>query len=87
MKIVAKPIDVVAVFAGHKKPVPYKFKYYEDSGERIAVSVDRIQCVEESRLAGIHAFIYTCQSEICGIEKIYQLKYIIEQCRWELYKE
>ncbi len=86
MKIVAKPIDVVAVFTGGKKPVPYKFKFYEDSGERVEVSIDRIQCVEESRLAGIPALIYTCQSEICGIEKIYQLKYIIGQYRWELYK-
>ena len=74
MKIVAKPIDVVAVFTGGKKPVP------------VEVSIDRIQCVEESRLAGIPALIYTCQSEICGIEKIYQLKYIIGQYRWELYK-
>ena len=86
MKIVAKPIDVVAVFSGTKKPMPYKFKFYEDSGEKIEVGVDRIQCVEESRLAGIPALIYTCQSEILGIEKIYQLKYMIEQYRWELYK-
>ena len=86
MKIVAKPIDVLATFCGNQKPVPYKFKVYQESGERVAVSVDKIRCVEESRLAGVDALIYTCQSVVCGEEKIYQLKYIIGQYRWELYK-
>ena len=86
MKIVAKPIDVLATFCGNRKPVPYKFKFYRESGERVAVSVDRICCVEESRLAGIDSLMYTCQSVFDGEEKIYQLKYIIGQYRWELYK-
>lgn len=86
MKIVAKPIDVIATFSGQKKPMPYKFKFYQTSGEKIEVLVDRVQCVEESRLAGIEALIYTCQSVLNGEQKIYQLKYIIRQYRWELYK-
>ncbi len=86
MKIVAKPIDVIATFSNQKKPVPYKFKFYQDSGERVEVLVEKIQCVEESKLAGIDALIYTCQSLFCGEEKIYQLKYIVGQYRWELYK-
>ncbi len=86
MKIVAKPIDVIATFSNQKKPVPYKFKFYQDSGERTEVLVGKIRCVEESRLAGIDALVYTCQSVIGSEEKIYQLKYIIGQYRWELYK-
>ncbi len=86
MKIVAKPIDVIAVFSGRKKPIPYKFKFYDASEEKVEIAVSKIQCVEERKLAGIDTLIYTCQSEFFGIEKIYQLKYIIGQYRWELYK-
>ena len=86
MRIVAKPIDVIATFGSQKKPVPYKFKFYQASGEKVEVLVNQIRCVEESRLAGIDSLVYTCQSLIGGEEKIYQLKYIICQYRWELYK-
>ena len=88
MKIVAKPVAMIATFSSDRsrKPVPYKWRFYRDSGEKVEVVVDMIQTVEESRIAGIDALIYTCQSKILDRECIYQLKYIIGQYRWELYK-
>ena len=86
MRIVARPVDVIAGFIGEKRPVPYRFRFQEESGERIEVKVEKIICAEESRKAGIDALIYTCQSELNGEARIYQLKYIVGQCRWQLYK-
>lgn len=88
MKIVAKPVAMIATFSSDrsKKPMPYKWRFYRDSGEKVEVVVDMIQTVEESRIAGIDALLYTCQSRILDREYIYQLKYIIGQYRWELYK-
>ncbi len=42
--------------------------------------------IEESKMAGVRAFIYSCQSIIKNEEKRYELKYIVAECRWELYK-
>ncbi|MEF9922637.1 MAG: hypothetical protein RR313_03565 [Anaerovoracaceae bacterium] len=86
MKIIAKPIDIIVTFRKRDKPVPYKFKYPKDTGEMQEIKIDKIICVEESNLAGIAALVYTCQTEIDNQLKIYQLKYIIEEYRWELYK-
>ena len=86
MKIVAKPVDAVAVFTEREFPRPCKFRFYQDSGEKTEVKVDRIHTVERSHLAGIDALVYHCQSVIGREEKLYQLKYIIGECRWELYK-
>lgn len=86
MKIVARPIDVVASFCTGKKPVPRKFRFYGPQGERDEVRVDKILQIEESRIAGIEAIVYTCQSAFLGEERLYQLKYIVARCSWELYK-
>lgn len=86
MKIVAKPIDMIATFSDNKKPIPYKFKFFQDSGDKTEVLVDKIVSVEESRIAGIDTLIYTCESKVLDETRLYQLKYIIRQYRWELYK-
>lgn len=86
MKIVAKPIDMLATFVGGKWPTPYKFKYLQDNGEKIEIKIDKILETVDSHVAGIDAIVYTCQSDIDNQQRIYQLKYIIGKCRWELYK-
>ena len=48
--------------------------------------MDKIVTVEESKLAGIDTLIYTCESKVLDESRLYQLKYVIEQYRWELYK-
>lgn len=86
MKIVALPIKIIAVFEPENKPpIPYKFKVkIGDSME--TVKVDKIISTEKKRVAGIDSFIYQCQSYINGIERRYELKYIIGNCQWQLYK-
>lgn len=86
MKIVAKPVDAVAIFKGTARPLPYKFRFRGDGGAALEVQVDQIFLVEERRIAGIRTLVYDCQSTVEGIQKRYQLKYLIQECRWELYK-
>jgi len=86
VKILAEPIDAVVRFKGKEKPIPYKFRYTDREEMSHEVKVERILMVEETKLAGIRAFIYRCQSEINGTLKLYELKYLVSDCRWELYK-
>ncbi|MFA5638022.1 MAG: hypothetical protein WCY49_00905 [Anaerovoracaceae bacterium] len=86
MKILAEPIDALVFFHKGKIPTPYKFKYVTVPGERETVYVDKILEVDEQKIAGIRSFVYKCQSIIGEEIKRYELKYIIEEYRWELYK-
>lgn len=86
MKIVAKPVDAVAVFKRTGRPLPYKFRFREEDGTDREVQVERIFLVEERRIAGIRTLLYDCQSAVGGVQRRYQLKYLIQDCRWELYK-
>lgn len=86
MKIVALPVDTVAVFLRGKHPAPYKFKYEDREGLRKEVRVDQILEMETRKFGGVETIIYRCQSTIEGMELRYELKYILKDARWELYK-
>jgi hypothetical protein len=86
MKLVARPIDAIVVFRGNERPLPYKFKYTDDSGESCQIMVGKIICVNEQHIAGARSYIYDCQSLIDDVEKRYQLRYSVDQCSWMLYK-
>lgn len=86
MKIIAEPIDALVMFRGKDKPRPYKFRYSDEASALHEVKIDKVLQVDEVKTAGIKALVYRCQSEIDGLQTLYELKYIIEYCRWELYK-
>ena len=96
MKIVNKPIDVIAYFdAGLGKgytgvsekqfPLPKRIRVLEEA-EPVTVNIDKIITAEESRICGVPTIVYLCQSEIDGVAKRYELKYEIGAYRWRLYK-
>lgn len=86
MKIVAKPIKTMVVFEYEgKMPIPYKFKLQLDDGEEKVVRIDKRINSYRQKTAGIDTVIYECQSVIDGIEKRYKLKYILSECKWQLY--
>lgn len=87
MKILAKPIEAAVFFIKDKeKPQPVKFRYCDDDGIEHTIKVGKVLVSDETKIAGIRAYKYLCQSEIDGSIKLYELKYLISDCRWELYK-
>ena len=86
MKIVAKPIKTMVVFEYEgKTPIPYKFKLQLDDGSEKIIRIDKRITSYRQKIAGNYTLIYECQSVIDGIEKRYKLKYILSDCRWQLY--
>ena len=86
MKIVAKPIKTMVVFEYEgRMPIPYKFKLQRDDGSEQLIKIDKRIDSYRQKIAGIETVIYECQSVIDGIEKRYRLKYILADCRWQLY--
>lgn len=86
MKIIAKPIKTMVVFEYEgKMPIPYKFKLQHDDGSEELVYIDKRISAYRQKIAGIDAVIYECQSIINGIDTRYKLKYILSECKWQLY--
>ncbi len=85
MKIVAKPIDMIfrSTTSGQIKPL--RFKIIDDQTAKV-IEIDKIIKTEHSKLAGQDALIFTCQSIVDDIIKLYELRYNVTNCQWVLYK-
>jgi hypothetical protein len=85
MKVVAKDIETICHFS-KQGIVPLRFKYQDDGGSDIVIKVDKIISKDREKLCGNIALIFDCQSIIDGVGKLYQLKYIVQDCKWFLFK-
>jgi len=86
MKIVAKPIQVVAWFEENGTPHPVKFKLSAEDEQFKVIKVDRVLFKEKEKLAGNSMIIFRCQSVIDEVERAYEIKYELGTCKWILYK-
>lgn len=81
VKVVMKPIEMIAWFDVPGIPRPIRFRH---DGE--VVKVEQIIRLSEEKFAGNRMKIYECQSNINGQLKRYELKYELNTCKWFLYK-
>jgi len=84
MKIVAKEIEMICHFS-KKGITPLKFKYQCEDGDKV-IKVDKVISRTSEKLCGNIAIIFDCQSVIDGVEKLYQLKYLVSDMKWLLFK-
>ncbi len=86
MKVFMKPIKMIFYSEENGVITPLKFQMLNQEKEYFTVKVDNIMLRQEEKLAGNRMLIYRCQSEIDGMEKVYELKYEVSTCKWYLYK-
>ncbi|MDF2884247.1 MAG: hypothetical protein K0R54_4814 [Clostridiaceae bacterium] len=85
MKVVSKEIEMIAYFKSGGKIAPIKFRIEEDNKWKV-IKVDRIISMDLEKLCGNKLLVYTCSAVIEGTERIFEIKYDIEKCKWILYK-
>lgn len=86
MKIVAKPIQMVAWFEEDGTPHPVRFRFSSEEQCLITIKVDKVCIMEKEKLAGNPMYIFKCQSLVNNVLKVYELKYELGTCRWILFK-
>lgn len=86
MKVVAKPVDVIALFGLKGVPEPIRFRMQDKSNEYITIKIDKVVQTQREKLAGNHMMVYTCRSCIQGSDKMLVLKYEIDTMKWMLFK-
>ncbi|WP_291579889.1 hypothetical protein [Clostridium sp. UBA6640] len=84
MKVVAQPIDMVAWFDSDGEIHPVKFRVVNETTE--VVKINKVIYREKEKLAGNLMIIFRCQSNINNREKIYEIKYDLNSCKWILFK-
>lgn len=79
MKIVNKPIKVMAIFQPDGKIEPVKFRL-EDN----VVSVKKIVKTYEEKIVGNKRVVFVCEHNNCDL---YELKYELDSKVWYLFKK
>lgn len=84
MQTVMKPVDMIAV-CSNGVLTPYRFRMQGSEAE-IVVNILEIKSRQEEKLAGNRMFIYLCKGIIEDVERLFELKYEINTCRWFLFR-
>ena len=85
MKVLSQNIEVICHFDKVGKIKPIRFKIEEDSGCKV-IKIEKIITTDLQKQCGNRVYVFTCMVVIDGIQKICEIKYIIEDCRWLLFK-
>ena len=85
LKVVCKPIEMIAWFEKDGKVHPIKFRLKEDDQNQV-IPIERIRCVKLEKLGGNQMYVFECESHFKGIMKIYEIKYEMDTCKWMLFK-
>lgn len=86
MKIIAKPIEVIAVFNEMGVPTPIKFRIRNNDSTTSVIKIENVLFKENEKLAGNIMIIFRCQSIVLGTQRTFELKYELSTCKWMLYK-
>lgn len=86
MKLIAKPIDVIAWFDTKGIPHPIRLRVSNINEKYEVINIDRIITQNKERFAGNEMILFKCQSIINSKEILYELKFELETCKWMLYK-
>ncbi|MDD6794247.1 MAG: hypothetical protein PUE01_02370 [Clostridiaceae bacterium] len=85
MRVIAKPIEMVAWFENEGRINPVRFRL-EDENEKRVIKIDKVLKREKEKLAGNPNMVFTCTSNVDGVEKIFEVKYEINTFKWILFK-
>lgn len=86
MKVIAKPIEMVAWTDTNGKMNPVQFKIANKDESISVIKIDKVLTIDREKLAGNNMLVYKCQSVIKGSERLYELKYEFSSCKWILWK-
>jgi hypothetical protein len=86
MKVVARPIEMIAWTDEKGNINPIRFKITKEDGSNSVVKIDKVITKETEKLAGNLMLVFKCQSVVNGADKLYEIKYELSTCKWMLFK-
>lgn len=85
MKVVSKQVEMIAYFKENGIINPIRFRIQEEDKYEV-IKIDKIVKTDLQKLCGNKMWIYTCTGVVSNVEKIFEIIYDIEKCKWILFK-
>ena len=84
LKVIAKPIQMIAWFNKDGSINPIRFKIDEEESK--VIKIDRILKRDKEKLAGNVMEKFVCIASVNGVERIFEIKYELLTKKWILFK-
>lgn len=85
MKVICKDIEMIAYFKENGYIEPIRFRI-EEEGKLKVVKINKVINEEIEKLCGNKMLVFKCTGVINNTEKIMEIKYDTEKCKWILFK-
>lgn len=86
MKVIEKPIEMIASFDVKGNPTPIRFRLETEDESYQVIKIDKVIDRSLVKCYGDHMIVFHCQSIIGSLEKRYEVRYELNTCKWLLYK-
>lgn len=86
MKVIMKPIEIMAHFSADGYITPYRMRYKDAQQSNIIVQIDNILKSSVNTFAGNIVYVYECNAIIDDIQKRFEIKYETKSNIWFLSK-
>lgn len=86
MKVSDHPIEMISYtdIKGNIKPL--RFRLQIENEPLKVIKIDKIIFKQLEKFAGNPMILYRCQSTDGDMEKVFEIKYELNTCKWILYK-
>ena len=86
MKVLAQPIEMIS-YANEKGEIrPLRFRLQIGDEPLKVIKIDKVIFKQLEKFAGNPMILYRCQSTEGNVEKLFEIKYELNTCKWVLYK-
>ena len=86
MKVILKPIEMVATFDTTGAVLPIRFRLETDDHTLQILRILKIIVPSEEKIAGNPMRVYTCLVDLHGEERHCEIRYEMLTCKWVLFK-
>ncbi|MBP9920685.1 MULTISPECIES: hypothetical protein [Proteiniclasticum] len=86
MKVLAKPIEMIAWFDFKGRIHPIRFRLIDEDGKYQVISIKSIQERKKEKLAGNLMQVFLCRGNVQDKEVLFELKYEKDTDQWTLFK-
>lgn len=80
------PIQLFCVVSTLGDLTPVRFRYENEEHEIITVNITDVLNCKETKLSGVHEFVYTCTAPMEDVERMFNLKYNVNRHKWTFFE-
>ena len=86
MKVLAQPIEMISYTNEKGEIRPLRFRLQIGDEPLKVIKIDKVIFKQLEKFAGNPMILYRCQSTEGNVEKLFEIKYELNTCKWVLYK-